>query len=131
MRKLKADNNEISLTLSSDEKAKVAEIVSEEGSAAQGGNGPIKSLAFFLGLLITFTTVLLPIIDKIFPDAPPVAVTPIVENIATTEKAAIIEKKAVVEESANVKKSPGVQLPPMSQEEFLRIRREASQNANK
>jgi hypothetical protein len=131
MQKLKADNSEISLTLSSDEKAKVKEIVSEEGSAVQGGIGPIKSAAFFLGLLITFTTILLPIIDKIFPDAPPGAVTPIVENIATIEKTAIIEKTATVEEIPNVKKSPRIELPPMSQEEFLRIRREASQNINK
>jgi hypothetical protein len=124
MKKLKADNNnEVSLILSANDKAKVTEIVSEEGSAVKGGEGPLKSVAFFLGLLIVFTAVLLPIIDKIFPDEPPVAVSSSVDKIANVEKPSAV---VTPPKEMNVKKSPAGNLPPMSQEEFLRLRREQS-----
>lgn len=127
MKKLKADNNKVSLTLSANDKAKVTEIVSEEGSAVKGGEGPLKSVAFFLGLLIVFTAVLLPIIDKIFPDEPPIVISSTLDKIANAEKpATVVTAPRMTPKEMNIKKSPAGNLPPMSQEEFLRLRREQS-----
>lgn len=72
MKKLKIDSSENILTLSANEKANVKKILSEEGNDVKAEGGPIKTVAIFIGLLLAFTTILLPIIDKIFPDAPTV-----------------------------------------------------------